>query len=88
MEKNVAISILQDVQNALMDDNWKEKSLKTIELYIKGLEIATNEKIKKMIKIHCKYAEKYGDNHQKTKRLGKNINDEVQKIYNKKFNIL
>lgn len=85
MKKNVAILILQDIQLSLMDNNWKEKSLQTIELYKKGLEVATNEEIKKMIKIHYNHAKKYGNNHIKTIKLGKRINDKVQKIFNKKI---
>lgn len=85
MEKNVAIYILEDINRSLMSNNWKANALSTIDLYKKGLEVATNEKIKRMINIHCKYAEKYGNNHIKTRKLGKNINDEVQKIYNKKI---
>lgn len=85
MEKNVAISILEDINRSLMSNNWKENALSTIDLYKKGLEVATNEKIKRMINIHSKYIEKYGNNHIKTRKLGKKINDEVQKIYNKKI---
>lgn len=39
MEKQVAISILEDIQNSLNKDNWKEESLKTINTYIKNLKI-------------------------------------------------
>jgi len=85
MKKNEAISILQDIQNSLMNKNWKEKSLKTIETYIKGLEVATSKKIKNLIDKHCKYINKYGENHIKTKMLSKKINIEMQKIYNKKI---
>ena len=49
MEKEVAISILEDIENSLQKENWKEESLKTIAIYKKGLEIATNLKIKNLI---------------------------------------
>lgn len=83
MEKNVAISILKDIQKTLMDNNWKEKSLQTIEIYEKGIEVATNEKIKKMINKHSQYIMLYGEADKKTIKLAKKIDKEMQKIYNK-----
>lgn len=85
MEKEVAIGILKDIENSLMSSNWKQSSLKTIELYRKGLEIATNEKIKKMIDRHCGCVKKYGKSHFKTRKLEKKIDGMIQTIYNKKI---
>lgn len=82
MEKEVAISILEDIENSLQKDNWKEESLKTIAIYRKGLEIATNLKIKNLIEKHREYIKKYGENDKKTIKVGKKIDEEVQKIYN------
>ena len=82
MEKEVAISILEDIENSLQKENWKEESLKNIAIYRKGLEIATNPKIKNLIEKHRKYIEKYGENNQKSRKIGKKIDEEVQKIYN------
>lgn len=82
MEKEVAISILEDIENSLQKDNWKEESLKTIAIYRKGLEIATNLKIKNLIEKHREYIKKYGENDKKTIKIGKKIDEEVQKIYN------
>ena len=82
MEKEVAISILEDIENSLQKENWKEESLKNIAIYRKGLEIATNPKIKNLIEKHRKYIEKYGENNQKSIKIGKKIDKEVQKIYN------
>lgn len=83
MKKQIAISILEDISTSLMDNNWKEKTLKTIEIYRKGLEIATNVKIKNMIDKHSEFTKKYGENHKKTIKLGKKIDEEIQKIYNR-----
>ena len=83
MENEVAISILEDIENSLQKENWKEESLKNIAIYRKGLEIATNPKIKNLIEKHRKYIEKYGENNQKRIKLGKKIDEEVQKIYNR-----
>lgn len=82
MEKEVAISILEDIENSLQKENWKDESLKTIAIYRKGLEIATNPKIKNLIEKHRKYIEKYGENDKKTIKIGKKIDEKVQKIYN------
>lgn len=82
MEKEVAISILEDIENSLQKYNWKEESLKTIAIYRKGLEIATNLKIKNLIEKHREYIKKYGENDKKTIKIGKKIDEEVQKIYN------
>lgn len=47
MKKEVAIDILEDIQNSLMNSNWKQETLKILNHYIRGLEIATDEKLKK-----------------------------------------
>lgn len=82
MRKEVAIEILEDIQNSLMQENWKEESLRTIAIYRKGLEIATNTKIKNLIEKHREYIKNYGENDKKTIKIGKKIDEEVQKIYN------
>ena len=81
MEVKVAISILQDIQNILMENNWKEKSLKAIEIHTKDLRVAINEKIKKLREKHYKYSMLYGEADKKTIKLAKKINKEIQKIY-------
>lgn len=85
MKKEVAIDILEDIQNSLMSSNWKQETLKILNHYIRGLEIATDEKIKKMVNKHCEYKKIYGENGRKTIYLSKKIDKEIQKIYNKKF---
>ena len=82
MEKEVAISILEDIENSLQKENWKDESLKTIAIYRKGLKIATNPKIKNLIEKHREYIKKYGENDKKTIKNGKKIDEEIQKIYN------
>ena len=85
MKKEVAIDIIKDIQNSIMNSNWKQETLKILNHYIRGLEIATDEKIKKMVNKHCEYKKIYGENGRKTIYLSKKIDKEIQKIYNKKF---
>ena len=66
IEKEVAIDILEDIQNSLTQTKWKEESLKTIAIYRKGLEIATSPKIKNLVEKYKEYKEKYGENDKKT----------------------
>lgn len=82
MEKEVAIRILEDIQRNLNQDDWKCKTLSTISQYKKGLLIATNPKIKKLVEKHREYIKKYGENGKKTIAVGKKIDEEIKKIYN------
>ena len=82
MEKEVAIRILEDIQSNLNQDDWKCKTLSTISQYKKGLLIATNDKIKKLVEKYKEYITKYGENGKKTMALGKKIDEEIKKIYN------
>ena len=82
MEKEVAIRILEDIQRNLNQDDWKCKTLSTISQYKKGLLIATNPKIKKIVEKHREYIKKYGENGKKTIAVGKKIDEEIKKIYN------
>lgn len=84
MEKQKAINILEDIESSLRSNNWKQETLKTINLYIRGLEVATDGKIKKMVDKYCAYTRIYEENGRKTVALGRKINKEVQKIYNRK----
>ena len=81
MEKEIAINMLQDIEDSLMQKNWKEESLKTIALYRKGLEIATSTKIRKLIEKQKEYLEKYGESGKKTLQINKKIDDEIRRIY-------
>lgn len=82
IEKEIAINILEDVQDSLMQKNWKEQSLKTIAIYRKGLEIVTSSKIKNLVEKYKEYKEIYGENDSKTLKIAKKIDDETHKIYN------
>lgn len=82
IEKEVAIDILEDIQNSLTQTNWKEESLKTIAIYRKWLEIATSPKIKNLVEKYKEYKENYGENDKKTLKIAKKIDDETHKIYN------
>ncbi len=82
MEKEVAIKILEDIQSNLNQENWKYQTLSTISQYKKGLLIATNDKIKKLVEKYKEYITKYGENGKKTIALGKKIDEEIKKIYN------
>ena len=82
IEKQIALNILEDVQDSLMQKNWKEKSLKTIAIYRKGLEIATNPKIKNLMEQYKEYKKIYGEEDKKTLKIAKKIDDETHKIYN------
>ena len=46
IEKDVAINMLEDIEHSLNQENWKCRTLSTIQQYRKGLLIAKNEKIK------------------------------------------
>lgn len=84
IEKETAIQILQEIESQL---NYKdlEQAEKTIDIYIKNLEISTNDKIQQLIDKHTKYREKYGEDNFKTKMLAKKIDKELSTIYNKKY---
>lgn len=82
IEKQIALNILEDIQDSLMKENWKEESLKTIDIYKKGLEIATNTKIKNLMGQYKKYKEICGEDDKKTLKIAKKIDDETHKIYN------
>ena len=82
IEKQIALNILEDIQNSLMQKNWKEESLKNIDLYRKGLEIATSPKIKNLVEKYKEYKEIYGENDRKTLKIAKKIDEETHKIYN------
>lgn len=82
MEKQVAINILEDVIQSLIGDNAKCKGLSTVNQYIKGLEISTNEKIQTLINKQTEYRQHYGENHKRTLKLNKKIDEELRKIYN------
>lgn len=82
MDKEIAISILEDVKQSLYNDNAKQKGLSTVNQYIKGLEITENQEIQQLISKQQEYVKKYGENGRKTLKLNKKIDKEMQKIFN------
>ena len=84
IEKSEALSILQEISSQLTYDDWREAQ-KTVDTYIKNLEIATNEKIKKLIDKHTICREKYGEDSIITKFWARKINKELSAIYNQKY---
>ena len=80
IEKEVAINILEDIERCLYDEDWKHKTLSSVEQYIKGLEIAVDEELKELIDKYKKCEEEKVRIQQEaetewmpkeTKRLGK-----------------
>lgn len=82
MKKSTAINILEDIQDSLYCDNWKEQSLIKIIHYIKCIEIAINPKIIKLIEKYGESIKHYGKNDKKSRKLAKKIDNEINKIYN------
>ncbi len=82
IEKEKAIEILEEIESQL---NYKEqeKAEKTINTYIKNLEISTNDRIQQLIDKHTQYRKKYGEDSFRTKMLAKKIDKELLAIYNK-----
>ena len=78
IEKEVAINILEDIESSLYSEKWKCNTLRTIMQYKKGLLIATNSKIKKLVE----ESKKYDENSIKYRIIAKKIDNEVQKINN------
>lgn len=83
IEREIAINILEDIQESLNNTkDWKDKSLKTTELYRKGIELSIDENIKQLIEKHKQYVKKYGESDKRTINIDKKIDEEIQKIYN------
>lgn len=82
MEKEVAISILEDIENSLQKENWKENSLRTINQYEKGLKVATNKKIQELIEKQKVLIEEKGKNSKEIIKINKKIDEEIRKIFN------
>lgn len=83
MEKQVAISILEDIYSSLQGYDWKDKGLKTLKIYRKNLEMSTDKEIQQLIEKQKEYIEKYGEDSIKTKRLNKRVDKKIREINNK-----
>ena len=82
MEKQVAIDILEDIKQCIIEDNSGEKSLKTIDIYRKNLEISINPTIKNLIDKQKEIIAKYGEDDNRTIKINKQISNEMSKIFN------
>lgn len=83
MEKQVAISILEDIYDSLQGYDWKDKGLKTLKIYRRNLEMSTDKEIQQLIEKQKEYIEKYGEDSIKTKRLNKRVDKKIREINNK-----
>lgn len=84
IDKEKAIEILEEIESQLNYKDWKEAE-KTINTYIKRLEVSTNYRIQQLIDKHTQYRKKYGEDSFRTKMLAKKIDKELSTIYNKKY---
>lgn len=82
VEKEVAISILQDIKDDIVKD--KSKGLRTIDIYVKNLEVATSPKIKSLVAKQKALLEKYGEDDARVIRINKKASAEINKIFDKK----
>lgn len=81
MKKSTAINILEDIQDSLYCNNWKENSLLKIRYYTNCLEVSISPKINKLIEKYRKSINQYGKNNKKSLKLAKKIDDEIDKIF-------
>ena len=79
IEKETAINILEDIERCLYDDEWKHKTLSSVEQYIKGLEIAVDKELKELID---KY-KKCEDNSDEAMLLADKINEKILSVYHR-----
>lgn len=83
MKKSVAIDILKDVRESLLQENWQEQTMRTIKIYKKNIEISMNPSIQKLIKRYKKSFDRYGERNIMTVILGKKIDKKMQEIFTK-----
>lgn len=82
MEKKVAVDILEDIKQSIIDDDSGVRALKTIDIYRKNLEISINPTIKKLVDEQKEIISIYGENDKKTIQINKKISKELSKIFN------
>ena len=78
IEKSTAINILEDIEQCLYSDDWKHKTLSSVEQYKKGLIIATDTELKALIDEH----KKLDENSIEAVELANKINNKLSQIYN------
>ena len=83
MEKKVAVDILEDIKQSIIDDDSGVKALNTLEIYRKNLEISVNPKIRKLVDEQKEIISKYGEDDIHTVKINNKISKELNKIFNK-----
>lgn len=82
VEKEVAISILEDIKQDIIKD--KSKGLRTIDIYVRNLEVATSPKIKELVAKKKELVAKYGEDDKRVEKINKKASAEINKIFYKK----
>lgn len=77
VEKEVAISILQDIKDDIIKD--KSKGLRTIDIYVRNLEVAISSKIKELVAKKKELVAKYGEDDKRVEKINKKASDEIGK---------
>ena len=78
IEKEVAINILEDIQQCLNEEKWQVKTLSTVKQYKKGILVSIDEELKELIDEH----KKYDENSTKAIELSQKISERLRRIYN------
>ena len=82
VEKQVAINILEDIEQALKDDHTGNKAKRTVDIYRKNLEVSTNTKLRELVKKQKDISSKYGDDDIRIIRISKKISKILEDIFN------
>ena len=82
VEKEVAISILEDIKQDIIKD--KSKGLRTIDIYVRNLEVATSPKIKELVAKKKELVAKYGEDDKRVEKINKKASAEINKLFDKK----
>ena len=78
IEKEVAINILEDIQQCLNQENWQDRTLSTVTQYKKGILVAIDEELKGLIAER----KKYDEDSPEAIKLSQKIDERLRKIYN------
>jgi len=82
VEKQVAINILEDIEQALKDDHTGNKAKRTVDIYRKNLVVSTNTKLRELVKEQKDISSKYGDDDIRIIRISKKISKILEDIFN------
>ena len=78
IEKEVAINILEDIQQCLNQENWQDRTLSTVTQYKKGILVAIDEELKGLIAER----KKYDKDSPEAIKLSQKIDNRLRNIYN------